>query len=162
VLDPQFPIQTLSPVPASSPASRLPQKYQYHQPPVGAALAGDGPRSGLNIQMSTLFFGCSSPFERPRSVLDIPSFLTSFVLRLPLLLPTAGIALDIGRSTILFRLTGILARFLPDIARGTTFFGSFGGRPRCPVRHQKKNHGYPTQRPVRLHYLISRSPNAGC
>jgi len=84
--------------------------------------------------------------------------LTSFLLRLPLILSTAGIALDIGRSTILFRLTGILTRFLPDIARGTTLLGSFCGRPRCPVRHQKKNHGYPTKRPVRFHHLISRSP----
>jgi hypothetical protein len=97
------------------------------------------------------------PFERPRSVLDIPGFLTSFLLRLSLVLSTTGIALDIGRSTILFRLTRILARFLPDIARGTALLGAFGGRPRCPVRHQKKNHGYPTKRPVRFHNLISRS-----
>jgi len=113
---------------------------------VGAALAGDGPRSGP--QHSAI------PFA---SVLDIPGFLTSFLLRLPLILSTAGIALKIGRSTILFRLTRILARFLPDIARGTTLLGSFGGRPGCPVRHQKKNHGYPTKRPVRFHYPISRS-----
>ncbi|MBD9585667.1 hypothetical protein IB254_01225 [Pseudomonas sp. PDM03] len=97
------------------------------------------------------------PFKRPRSVLDIPGFLTSFLLRLSLVLSTTGIALGIGCSTILFRLTSPLARVLPDIACGTTRLGSFGGRPSCPVRHQKKNHRYPTKRPVLSHNLISRN-----
>lgn len=97
------------------------------------------------------------PFERPRSVLDIPGFLTSFLLRLSLVLSATGIALGIGCSTILFRLTRPLARVLPDIARGTTRLGSFGGRPSGPVRHQKKNHRYPTKRPVLSHNLISRN-----
>ncbi|WP_191831124.1 hypothetical protein [Pseudomonas fluorescens] len=127
--------------------------------------AVSGLYGGCSVESRGLFeivqrraaIGQFPPFERPRSVLDIPGFLTSFLLRLPLVLSTTGIALDIGRSTILFRLTRILARFLPDIARGTTCLGSFGGRPRYPVGHQKKNHGYPTKRPVRSHNLISRS-----
>ena len=51
-LDPQVWGKGRLSVPASSPASRLPQEDRQPQAcvvPVGAALAGDGPRSGRNI-----------------------------------------------------------------------------------------------------------------